>query len=59
MNETKFHVGQQLKNTPFDREPTFEVIKITCTLDDPTPKYKVKHIRTGKVQTTTEDFLYL
>lgn len=59
MSENKFYVGQKLKNSPHGNEPTFEIVKIFYTMVDETLQYRVKNLSTGKLQVTTEEFLYL
>lgn len=51
-------VGQKLKNSPFDEEASFELIRISETLEG-TVNYTVKNLETGKIQKTKEiEFLY-
>ncbi len=54
-----FYTGQKLKNSPFDIEPSFEIIKIFQRMgSDETTYYRLKNINTNKIQETTEEFLY-
>lgn len=54
----KYYVGQELKNSPFDSEPAFILVKMTESIITGDKYYYCKDIDGDRIQKTTEDFLY-
>jgi len=53
-----YYVGQKLKNSQCDNEPSFKIIKIFKHLNGEETYYRVKNLFDEKIQVTTEEFLY-
>ena len=53
-----YYVGQKLKNSPSDEKPSFEIIKIFSYLNGDETYYRVRGLTDGKIQVTTEEFIY-